>query len=223
MVVSLKANRKRIVAFLILAAVVAAACLFLKSGGEENAAPVEYPGGTNEERLAFLASFGWETEGEPTETREVMIPSEFNDVYTAYNVMQEAQGFELMPYAGETCTQYKYKITNYPDETEIYATLLVRGERIIGGDVASAKLGGFMHGFAKDSARYGETHAATPAPESTAPESAPEAPAPESAPAESDAASASADDGEAPAEETAALPEETVSSASPAEEAYPTD
>ena len=42
---------------------------------------------------------------------------------TAYNVMQQAQGFDLKPYAGEICTQYLYKIDNYPDETEVYATL----------------------------------------------------------------------------------------------------
>ena len=43
-----------------------------------------------------------------------MIPAQFNDVYTAYNVMQQAQGFDLKPYAGEICTQYLYKIDNYP-------------------------------------------------------------------------------------------------------------
>lgn len=156
MVVSLKANKKRIIAFLILVVVVVGACLFLRGGGEE-AEPQVYLGGTNEERVSFLQSFGWEITTDPAETREVMIPAEFNDVYTTYNVMQKAQGFDLKPYAGQVCTQYKYKINNYPDETEVYATLLVYGEEIIGGDVACAEAAGFMHGFAKDSARYGET------------------------------------------------------------------
>ena len=86
-----------------------------------------------------------------------MIPAQFNDVYTTYNVMQKAQGFDLKPYAGETCTQYKYKVTNYPGEQEVYATLLVYGKLIVGGDLACAEVDGFMHGFAADSARYGET------------------------------------------------------------------
>ena len=106
MVVSLKANRKRIIAFLLLAVVVAGACLFLQSRGEEEIQPI--PGGTNEERVAYLQGFGWQVQKEPTETREVMIPAQFNDVYTAYNVMQKAQGFDLEPYAGEICTQYMY-------------------------------------------------------------------------------------------------------------------
>ena len=91
-----------------------------------------------------------------------MIPAQFNDVYQNYNAMQQAQGFDLAPYAGEVVTQYKYKVTNYPGETEVFATLLVYGRLIIGGDLACAEANGFMHGFAADSARYGE---ATPRPE----------------------------------------------------------
>lgn len=156
MVLSLKANKKRIVAFLILVVVVVGACFFLR-GGKNETEQKEFPGETNEERLAFLQSFGWQVEETPAETREVMIPAQFNDVYTTYNVMQKAQGFDLKPYAGEVCTQYRYKINNYPNEPEVYATLLVYGKLIIGGDLACAEVDGFMHGFAANSARYGET------------------------------------------------------------------
>ena len=227
MFVSLKANRKRIAAFIILAAAVVAACLFLRwRGGEEGPAePREFFGETNEERLEYLSSFGWQVEQEPAETREVMIPKEFNDVYQNYNAMQQAQGFALAPYSGQVVTQYKYLITNYPNETEVYATLLVYGRLIIGGDVACGKVDGFMHGFAKDSARYGE---ATPAPESSTPESSAaentssyvtpdpvESGSPESAPADDAAASEeSPEEGqEQPSDDTAAVPEE----------AWPTD
>lgn len=157
MVVSLKANRKRIIAFLLLAVIVAGAC-FLLRGGDGNPEQ-QIAGGTNEARVSYLQSFGWQVAAEATETREVMIPAQFNDVYTAYNVMQQAQGFDLKPHAGEICTQYKYKVENYPGETEVYATLLVYAEKIIGGDIACAKVDGFMHGFAPNSARYGETAA----------------------------------------------------------------
>ena len=227
MFVSLKANRKRIAAFIILAAAVVAACLFLRwRGGEEGPAePREFFGETNEERLEYLSSFGWQVEQEPAETREVMIPKEFNDVYQNYNAMQQAQGFDLAPYSGQVVTQYKYLITNYPNETEVYATLLVYGRLIIGGDVACGKVDGFMHGFAKDSARYGE---ATLAPESSTPESSAaentssyvtpdpvESGSPESAPADDAAASEeSPEEGqEQPSDDTAAVPEE----------AWPTD
>ncbi len=218
MVVSLKANRKRIVAFLILAAVVIGACIFLK-GGDDPGPAEAVPGGTNEERIAYLESFGWSVESEPAQTREVMIPAQFDDVYTAYNVMQQAQGFDLKPYAGEVCTQYQYKINNYPGEEEVYATLLVVGEKIVGGDVACSKLDGFMHGFARDSVAYGETPgqsgsekgtaSAVPDPVSSCP-AGPSESADPTVPAESAAA---AD----------ASTESTVETDTVPEDAYPTD
>lgn len=87
--------------------------------------------------------------------REVVIPAVFSDVYTAYNAMQNAQGFDLKPYAGEVCTQYRYIVTNYPGaDTAVYATLLVREGNVVGGDVSSDAENGFMHGFAPDSAHF---------------------------------------------------------------------
>lgn len=221
MVVSLKANKKRVIAFLVLAAVVVGACIFLRMEKEqEPQQPQEIVGETNEERVAFLQSFGWEVEAQAAETREVMIPAEFNDVYTAYNAMQQAQGFDLLPYAGQVCTQYKYRITNYPEKTEVFATLLVYGRIVIGGDVAYAEVDGFMHGFAPDSARYGETAVNnTGSRQNEA--SASSAPAVESAPAESAPA---ADQGAASAVEP--VQESGVESTGGEllpEEAYPTD
>ena len=220
MVVSLKANRKRILAFLLLAVIVVGACVFLQSRGEEESQPI--PGGTNEERVAYLQSFGWQVQEEPAETREVMIPAQFNDVYTAYNVMQQAQGFDLKPYAGEVCTQYLYKVENYPNESEVYATLLVYGEEIIGSDVASAKVDGFMHGFAPDSARFGETGAGS---QSQASPAASEQPGATAAP--TPAVSGTEDSGaDSSAEESAAAtPQEETDTAGEIlpEEAYPSD
>ena len=220
MVVSLKANRKRILAFLLLAVIVVGACVFLQSRGEEESQPI--PGGTNEERVAYLQSFGWQVQEEPAETREVMIPAQFNDVYTAYNVMQQAQGFDLKPYAGEVCTQYLYKVENYPNETEVYATLLVYGEEIIGGDVASAKVDGFMHGFAPDSARFGETGAGSQSQASPAASEQPgaaAAPTPAVSGTEGSGADSSAE------ESAAATPQEETDTAGEIlpEEAYPSD
>lgn len=225
MFVSLKANKKRIVAFAVLAAVVIAGCLFLRwQGDSEPEKPMPISGATNEERIAYLAGFGWQTESGPAETREVMIPREFNDVYQNYNAMQQAQGFDLAPYSGQVVTQYKYLITNYPDETEVYATLLVYGETVIGGDIACGKVDGFMHGFAKDSARYGEV---TPAPKATA---GPDAGSESSSPAPEGSESSALESDIAPessTEETDTEPEQpsddTADTAAVPEEAWPTD
>ena len=223
MVVSLRANKKRVIAFLILVVAVVGACIFLRSGwgGEEEKEPQVCLGGTNEERVSFLESFGWKITVEPAETREVMIPAEFNDVYTTYNVMQKAQGFDLKPYAGQVCTQYKYQINNYPNETEVYATLLVYGGEIIGGDVACSKAAGFMHGFAKDSARYGET-ARTKGDETSSAVSSETSSTAESSCVESEAES-SAVEGDAELMESAVSEVESTAGEIYDEDIYPTD
>ena len=117
MIVSLGANKKRILAVLVLIAI-AVSAFFLIPRGEKRQT---FPGMTGEERLAFLTSFGWEAEAEPQDVREVVIPAKFNDVYAAYNTMQQAQGFDLLPYAGEKCTPVSYthldvykRQTSYP-------------------------------------------------------------------------------------------------------------
>ena len=217
MVVSLKANKKRLLAFGVLALIVVGACFFL-GGAKPEKAP-EISCGTNEERVAYLQSFGWTVDPQPTETREVLIPEQFSEVYVTYNVMQIAQGFDLKPYAGATCTQYRYHITNYPDEPEVYATMLVHGEILIGGDIACAEVDGFMHGFAKDSARYGETAAASPAPTEAA-SPAPGSSAPEATPTPAPAKSTAA---QSQGEEAAEAAEAGEEQAAMAQEEAPED
>lgn len=107
---------------------------------------------TNEERIAFLSSFGWKPSEEPIEIVEVIIPSEFTDVYENYNEIQKQQGYDLTKFKSKRVKRYTYAITNYPGQEEkapgtIRANLLVYDSKIIGGDVCSVELAGFMHGF----------------------------------------------------------------------------
>lgn len=105
-------------------------------------------GKTEEDRAEFLASFGWEISEEPLEVREVIIPKDFDNVYAEYNELQKATGYDLTKYSGKRCKRYSYIVTNYPgNEKDVQANILVYKDKIIGGDVSSAKLDGFMHGF----------------------------------------------------------------------------
>ena len=104
-------------------------------------------GGSNEERLSFLRSFGWEVSPEPTQTQEVRVPQEFNEVFTRYNQMQQEQGIDLSEHAGKTAKRYVYAVTNHPEGSGYYATVLVHKNKIIGGDITSSARGGSMHGF----------------------------------------------------------------------------
>lgn len=103
---------------------------------------------TNEDRVAYLAQFGWEVSGEPVQTQEVRIPTDPSDVFERYNDLQITQGFDLHDYAGKTVRRYVYEIENYPGDGQYYATLLICKGAVIGGDVCAAEQGGVMHGFA---------------------------------------------------------------------------
>lgn len=111
------------------------------------------PAKTAEQRVEFLKSFGWEVEPEETEILEVQIPKEFDDVLENYNAIQKDQGCDLKKYAGKRCKRYTYTVTNYPGQTEnIRANILVYKDKVIGGDVCSLELDGFMAGFASPAA-----------------------------------------------------------------------
>lgn len=103
--------------------------------------------------LSFVSQFGWEVSEEPDEVREIIIPAEFDDVYDNYNSIQIKQGYNLEKYAGERVKRWTFTVTNYPgyeDEDFIKINILVCDGEVIGGDVCSVKLDGFMHGFAAE-------------------------------------------------------------------------
>lgn len=106
--------------------------------------------GSNEERVKFLADFGWDVSAAPTESMQVRIPAESGEVFDRYNALQKSQGYDLSQYAGKTVMRYVYRINNYPNATEpVYATVLVYKDQIIGGDVTDSAPGGQVRGFAR--------------------------------------------------------------------------
>lgn len=110
---------------------------------------------TADDRLKFISDFGWIVDEDPVEVRQIAIPQEFDDVYNNYNQLQISQGYDLTDFAGRSAKRWTYVIRNYPDvssnEDYVRINLLVCDGKIIGGDVCSIKLDGFMHGFEKDS------------------------------------------------------------------------
>ncbi len=102
----------------------------------------------NEDRIEFLSQFGWEVSSEPIEISTISIPSEFNSTYEKYNNIQREQGLDLSKYHEKSCTRYTYQILNYTDPSQsVRANLLVLNGKVIGGDISSFSLNGFMHGF----------------------------------------------------------------------------
>ena len=112
---------------------------------------IDYTGvKTNEDRIEFLKQFGWEVKPEAKESVEVTIPSEFEKIFTGYNEIQKRQGLDLSDYKKKKVTRYTYEVTNYEGaEGTVYANILVYRNRVIGGDICSADVTGFIHGFEK--------------------------------------------------------------------------
>lgn len=103
---------------------------------------------SNEDRVAYLESYGWAVSPEAVSVEELLIPEEFDDTYTQYLELQASQGFDLTQYCGKRVKRYTYEITNYPTgETGVQAGLLIYKNTVVGADVLSPELGGFIHGL----------------------------------------------------------------------------
>ena len=106
---------------------------------------------TNDDRIKFLKQFNWEINPEPVESVEIIIPKEFDAVYKKYNDVQKAQSLNLEKYRNKAVKRYTYEILGYPEyKGTVYANLLIYNEKVIGGDICSAEIDGFMHGFDKN-------------------------------------------------------------------------
>lgn len=104
-----------------------------------------------EDGAAWLREQGWEVEAVPAGQMEVLVPAVFDQIYESYNDIQKAQGFDISRYKGETVTKYTYLVKNYPQEQDgVAANLLVYQGRIIGADLCSLELGGFLKGAKSD-------------------------------------------------------------------------
>lgn len=154
---------------ILVVAAIGAGLFFLRGGltipgiGQEAQTQGEASGlGTNEGRRQYLMALGWEVGEEPEEIRNVMIPEEFDETYQQYNQLQKDQGFDLERYKGQRVKVYTYRILNYPDHPDdILAHLLILDWKVVGGDVCSDRLDGFMQGldqpqFSQDDGGWGE-------------------------------------------------------------------
>ena len=104
---------------------------------------------TNEDRVAYLESYGWTVSPEAVSVEELLIPEEFDETYDQYLALQAQQGFDLTQYRGKRVKRYTYEVTNYPSgESGVEAGLLIYKNTVVAGEVLSTKLGGFIQGLA---------------------------------------------------------------------------
>ena len=104
---------------------------------------------TENQILAYLATFGWSVNAEPKEVQKIRIPeSSDNKVFARYNELQRSQGFDLTGFGGKEAMRYVYEILNYPNAAApVYASVIVYDGHIIGGDITNSAPEGKIHGF----------------------------------------------------------------------------
>ena len=103
---------------------------------------------TAEDRVAYLEEYGWLVNPTPLTVEELLVPQEFDSSYDDYLALQFSQGFDLTKYLGKKVKRYTYEILNYPTgETGVQVGILMYRNTIIGGEVLSPQLNGFIHGL----------------------------------------------------------------------------
>lgn len=142
-----KLTKKHIVgAILVVAALVALLILFLP-GREARETGVSFTIKEPSDCAEYLLQLGYETDCTTAETRIVQIPKTFDAVYETYNQMQKECGFDLQKYAGKKVELTTFHVTNWPDEEEVLADILVYKKKVIGGAIYTAAVDGFMKGL----------------------------------------------------------------------------
>lgn len=155
-VISVKSSKLKSICIIAFVAVfVTIGALYFVS--KENAKPAAKVGAVSlkaenaQERAAFFSQFGWEISEEPCEVKEVVIPNEFDEVYTKYNEIQKQQGLDLTEYKGARVKMWSYEIKNYPEhensDTVIKGNILVFEGVVVACDISSTELNGFMKGL----------------------------------------------------------------------------
>ncbi len=151
-IVSVKLNKKKV------CSVAAAFCLaiaiifvsFPNSASDVLNTNVNTSAKSTDEHIDFLNAFGYNVSEKPVQIQEIVIPEQFSSEYEKYNEFQKLSGFDLSKFKTYRVKKYTYKILNYDSDDEVVANLIVYNNKVIGGDISSTSLGGFVHGFVKE-------------------------------------------------------------------------
>ena len=128
----------------ILAGVLLAVVLLLMGRSDDGQA-AQWQLTTNEDRVAYLESLGWQVEPEPVETLQFLLPEKLEEPYLTYNELQDTQGFDLSVCCGKQVARYTYTVTNYPGRAEgVQANLYVCEGQPVAGDILCAGADGFQ-------------------------------------------------------------------------------
>ncbi len=144
--IKLKSKKNLLIFSVLVSVVIAVICFVSAISGERKVPDVatcdevgEYSlvAETEQEQCDFLAQLGYEADKE-IDSRNVLIPSEFNSAYEEYNILQKKIGLDLSRFKGKTAREIKIELKNTDKE---YAVLLVYDGKVIGGHITNGEYG----------------------------------------------------------------------------------
>ncbi len=104
----------------------------------------------NEESvISFLQSNNIEIDVTGMNVSYIVLSDENGEVFYNYNEMQKQNGFDLSPFVGKKIQKYSGPVIKCPDCENVegvYATVLTYEDKIIGADIYSVSVNGFMRG-----------------------------------------------------------------------------
>lgn len=92
----------------------------------------------------YVQKLGWAIDEKPIDKASINLPKQFDDVYTEYNKIQKLAGFDLTDYMGQAVTRYTFLVKNFDGVEGVRANVLVCKGKIIGGDIMTVAIDGFM-------------------------------------------------------------------------------
>ena len=95
-IITAKCSKRRVVKILLIFALLLSLFLALRACRHSSPPPV-IAAGTNEERIAYLASLGWEVNDQPIETLSVTLGETLEDCYLQFNRKEDAKNMKLAP------------------------------------------------------------------------------------------------------------------------------
>lgn len=138
-------SKRKAVFLILISGAIIAALIFLAARSATETQPDSPQLLTNEDRVAYLTSYGWELEAEPVETLQFLLPDPLQEPYLSYNILQQTQGFDLQPLCGSHVTRYTYTVTNYPGRNQgVQANLYICDNAPVAGDIVCTGENGFQ-------------------------------------------------------------------------------
>ena len=96
MVLTAKVDLKKTLTIIGIIAAVLIAGIWVFGGDDTATATAVPPVSTNDGRVSFLTSFGWNVTPSPTESSQIRIPEENSEVFERYNTLQKSQGLFIV-------------------------------------------------------------------------------------------------------------------------------